>query len=276
MRPNWQDPKQYEFTKHLDNDGWAWEFLRRNEEHAKDYDSLPALSQGAPATSPLSRDFVPSAAEYQPTKKPHETLHQWRVRSVSSGHDPVTKSPRAIFARKWGLIEPADPSRDATQQQVRFAPIEPYPLQPYFDQVDDYFQSEGRGESLPQYCVLVFDIRYSLDEQLKRAAIVLSRTLQNRRQTNLVTVVSKAHNAPALWVKYLRVLDADFTATKKLSARDIAAVLFKKNPKAIKAYKPNKHERDRVYEYRKAAAQLTTREGYESILRRRTRSSKPT
>jgi hypothetical protein len=275
LRPNWQDPTQYQFTKHLDNDGWAWEFLRRNEEHAKDYDSLPALPQ-APATSPLSRDFVPSAVEYNPPKDPQETLHHWRVRSLVTGYDPVTTSPRAIFARKWGLIELADPSKDSTQQQVRFAPVEPYPLQPYLDQVDEYFDPEGRGLSLPAYGVLVFDLRYSLDEQLNRARVLLKHTLHHRRQANLVTVAPKAHNAPGLWVKYLRVLDADATGPKKLSAGDIAAVLFKKNPKAIKAYKPTKYERDRVYEYRKVAAHLTTQEGYESILRRRPRSSKAT
>lgn len=275
MRPNWQDPTQYEFTKHLGNDGWAWEFLRRNEEYVKEYHVLPPLSQASP-TSPLSRVCAPSGMEYSPHKKPHESLHQWRIRSVVEGHDPVTTSPWALLARKWGLIEPADPSKDATQQQVRFAPVEPYPLQPYLDQLDEYFESEGRGQSLPAYAVLVFDLRYSLDEQLKRASSLLSRTLHRRCQANLVTVVRKAHNAPALWGKYLRVLDADFAAIKNLGAREIAAVLFKKNPKAIKAYKPTKHERDRVYEYRKAAVQLTTREGYESILRRRTRSSKLT
>lgn len=273
MRPNWQDSTQYAFTKELGNNGWAWEFLRRNEEYVQEYQSLPALSQ-APGKSPLSPGFEPAATEYHPPRKPDESLHQWRIRSVIAGHDPVTTSPRDLLVRKWGLIEPADPCKDATQQLVRFASVEPYPLQPCLDQVDEYFESEGRGQSLPAYGVLVFDLRYSLDEQLKRARTLLKHTLRHRRQANLVTVAPKAHNAPGLWVKYLRVLDADATAPKKMSARDIAAVLFKKNPTAIKPYKPTKHERDRIYEYRKAAAQLTLREGYESILRRRSRSTK--
>lgn len=273
MRPNWQDPKQYGFTKDLGNDGWAWEFLRRNAEYAKQYDALPSLPQ-ASTTSPLSPDYTSPAMEYRPLRRPNEGLHQWRIRSVVEGHDPITTSPRALFASKWGLLEPADPLKDATKQQVRFAPVEPYPRQPYLDQVDEYFESEGRGHPLPPYCVLVFNICYSLDEQLKRARSLLSRTRRYRINANLVTATPKAHNAPGLWIKYLRVLDADNTAPSKLSAKDIAAVLFKKNPNAIKPYKPTKHERDRVYEYRKAAAQLTTREGYESILRRRSRSKK--
>lgn len=34
--PNWQDGRAYDFSTHLTNCGWAWEFLRRNPAFQKD------------------------------------------------------------------------------------------------------------------------------------------------------------------------------------------------------------------------------------------------
>ena len=34
---DWRNPKDYEFTKSLNSDGWAWEFLRRNPDYIKDW-----------------------------------------------------------------------------------------------------------------------------------------------------------------------------------------------------------------------------------------------
>ena len=38
--PDWRNEDDYERTKTLSAEGWAWEFLRRNPEYRKDYEKL--------------------------------------------------------------------------------------------------------------------------------------------------------------------------------------------------------------------------------------------
>ena len=44
LKPNWRDPRTYEYTLTLSRRGWAWEFLRRN----------PAFRQAARKLKPGS------------------------------------------------------------------------------------------------------------------------------------------------------------------------------------------------------------------------------
>jgi transcriptional regulator len=32
-RPNWRDASSYDYTRDLTREGWAWEFLRRNQDY---------------------------------------------------------------------------------------------------------------------------------------------------------------------------------------------------------------------------------------------------
>jgi len=34
-RPDWRDAASYEYTRDLTEEGWAWEFLRRNPKYAR-------------------------------------------------------------------------------------------------------------------------------------------------------------------------------------------------------------------------------------------------
>jgi len=34
-RPDWRDASSYEYTRALTEEGWAWEFLRRNPDYAR-------------------------------------------------------------------------------------------------------------------------------------------------------------------------------------------------------------------------------------------------
>jgi hypothetical protein len=269
MLPNWKEPKEYAFFKKLPNEGCAWEFLRRNQDHFEEYTSLVA-HVNLPYESPLSPKFDPQAAKYVPPRKVGESYQQWRLRAVAEGHEPRTYSEAQLLAMKWGLLEPADPDKDATQQVVRFKPLEPYPLQPYWDQLSQYFEDEGTGPPRPPYLTLVFDLRYSRDEQLKRARKQLAERFKVWKSH--VVVAEKVHPAPGMLIKYLRVLDA-YRTEKKITAKQVAAVLYKK-PNTIKPHKPSKHEISSIYYFRKRALYLTTKEGYEAILRSRGRSSK--
>ena len=38
IKRDWRNHKDYEFTKLLTSEGWAWEFLRRNPECKKEWE----------------------------------------------------------------------------------------------------------------------------------------------------------------------------------------------------------------------------------------------
>ena len=35
--PTWNSPTDYDYTDNLSNEGWAWEFLRRNAKYEKEF-----------------------------------------------------------------------------------------------------------------------------------------------------------------------------------------------------------------------------------------------
>ena len=39
-RPNWRNEEEYAFTETLTRDGWAWQFLSRNDDYIKDWNDL--------------------------------------------------------------------------------------------------------------------------------------------------------------------------------------------------------------------------------------------
>ena len=40
IKRDWRKKKDYEFTKELSNEGWAWEFLRRNPKYIDQWENI--------------------------------------------------------------------------------------------------------------------------------------------------------------------------------------------------------------------------------------------
>ena len=70
---NWRNTGDYEFTNSLSDEGWAWEFLRRNENYIKDW----------------------------------KKWLRWHVLAKKASKDDINKSKfrvnKPILSQKWGL-----------------------------------------------------------------------------------------------------------------------------------------------------------------------------
>jgi hypothetical protein len=87
-RPDWRDPANYEYTRDLTREGWAWELLRRNPKYRRAWD----VHAGSGAIT---------------------------VRSLTGNVD-VIDAPLASPSERqtWGLIAFEDPAQPATAARV--------------------------------------------------------------------------------------------------------------------------------------------------------------
>jgi hypothetical protein len=51
-KPDWRSPSNYHYLEKLDRAGWAWEFLRRNQEYRKDF--VRILDSTAPEATAIA------------------------------------------------------------------------------------------------------------------------------------------------------------------------------------------------------------------------------
>src|SRR5579864_7190097 len=91
-RPDWRDPANYEYTRELTRDGWAWEFLRRNPKYRRAWHEH-AGSAAITIRSPVSNVLVIDAPLASPIER-----------------------------RDWGLIAFEDPARSAAAARVFWSP----------------------------------------------------------------------------------------------------------------------------------------------------------
>jgi hypothetical protein len=95
---NWRRDTDYEFTKDLDLNGWAWEFLRRNPEYRNDWEiELQNLYQTTP---PHKIDIEDDCFSLEPDKNDCKTKW-WIARFVN----PETDYPIGLdFVNSYGRI----------------------------------------------------------------------------------------------------------------------------------------------------------------------------
>lgn len=52
---DWRSPAAYRHTKHIPAAGFAWEYLRRNDDYRRDYQAIAAIHRrGSPALEAFS------------------------------------------------------------------------------------------------------------------------------------------------------------------------------------------------------------------------------
>src|SRR5690349_4501121 len=89
--PNWKDQADYAFPESFPDAGWAWEFLRRNDEYRADYLAYVKKRDELIGQSGLPEDDLVKLDEwwhFDPEKKAGETVGEWRKRSIEKGIDP--------------------------------------------------------------------------------------------------------------------------------------------------------------------------------------------
>jgi hypothetical protein len=170
--PNWTIEQDYAFTATLDENGWAWEFLRRNPKYRNDYQVAQACMS------------------------PHQSK-AWCYH-VTGGDEPITSR----LGKKWEILGPIhDPNVD---RPPIFMPS--YPREPNFDDAAEFFDATpdegGPALQLPEFATLVFNLHRPLAPQIERA----SKRLKDRQA--LVAIQKGPHKGSEKWPLYLRILDA--------------------------------------------------------------------
>lgn len=217
---NWDNPDDYNYLKRLSKKGWAWEILRRNPNYKKDYaryikkeEALTAKYKDTVGSKKDNLSWLSDAFIFDPPLLPHENLQKWVLRVNEKGK---RYSLSEWHAKKWNLYRMYNPD-SIYSRKIRFIiKKSPWFLKTNRDverdikyiktESDDLADDPELDISLEQ-AVVVFDLTYSLDAQLKS----VSRVLKKRRESLSVPERRKLHAAKrskVTWTRYIRLLDA--------------------------------------------------------------------
>ncbi len=186
--PDWKDDAAYGFTGKLDQAGWAWEFLRRNEQYHADWERY--AREGWESWGEDPQMFYSYIAN---------------TYGVSSLQDPAEDKPGFIF----GIPRHVNNQLIGYQtSKYQFIEGQGGP---------SIYTAKGQWVTIPQGQVAVtFDMERPLDPQIKFIKKILKENQKLRKKKR-----------PTLhrdnWTIYLRVLDA---RSVKASYNVITSVLY--------------------------------------------------
>ena len=230
---DWREIDDYNYTKNLGREGWAWEFLRRNPDYIDDYKTYRQTyadleSKYGPWESRDIKawDEDPKSHFFEPEKKDGESIQQWRNRCYATwGFEPRKYPLESWHAKKWQLIKMYHPDYPYCPE-IHF--IYPWPKIISYDSLDEYFYTPNEPYAptlqVPEKCLLGFDLTLPIGRQIKEAKKILA-TSQKRLQEKEIIPSTKTKEHSALWITYLRILDAKKTCTGA-SDIEIAKELF--------------------------------------------------
>ena len=205
---DWKNPDDYAYTSQLDDAGWDWEFLRRDEEYVDDYHKYLNDKEENPQPE-KGNTFL-----FRTTALPPECAENkkgWVKDCILCGERPERHSAEAWYGRKWGLKKIVSPEAlyDPTTIQFTFHNKWPQPI--LNDQIQDYFYQpdDPHAPHLPitTLKLLAFDLSVPLKQQLEKAENYLLK--EKKRLETAEKVDSSSHrNRTDIWPRYLRILDA--------------------------------------------------------------------
>lgn len=212
---NWEDEKKYEFTKTLDLHGWAWEFLRRNEDYIS-------------AWSELFKKHIQDGGMSVETAIPLDT------------QNPHMKALQEF----WRVSHFIDPSCDSSYPMVfdeenpmlaiRFS--EKFEKRLFIDYAFEYKKIE-----VPYgFAAVIFNLNKPLEAQ---AEVAIKELSSYKKMHFMDDPPIKPHKEK--WVEYLRILDAK-NDDLNIKNSKIAQVLYSKddpksaNKKVSDSYKKAK------------------------------------
>lgn len=224
--PNWKNKIEYDFTTSLDRRGWAWEFLRRNEDYKSDF-----LASLLPKTY------------YLPPKTASESETQWQHRVIEQDLMPEKLAASVYFARKWGIRGVlCDPNGHSKPEfTVKFPSIPSWDQLPaYFDEFDG-----GARELQPGIALVLFDLTAPLTQQFTAAQHMLAQQQDGLSKQTKKSVLNK-------YGLYLRLLDASAAGATTEEIR-VGIEEYSAMPQVLDGKSVAK---DRISDHRKSAIQL--------------------
>lgn len=234
--PDWRDASTYtrSFTEYIEKEGstlsekivtdlpmedwplhvWIWEFLRRNLEYQSDYKrflELPGYHDHGGKTSKWSgRAFEGDMSMwyFDPPALPGETHEQYFNRNREIDFDSMPMEAHLMI--KWSITHVPDPARD----DGYFIVGPEIETPPYWLQIEGV-DATGYSPPIPDpdelhHVTLRFDLRYSIDEQLRKAKEYIKFQQEHLKvigdEVDLIRATGpQLHKLPF----YLRAFDAD-------------------------------------------------------------------
>jgi hypothetical protein len=264
MQPDWKNPAVYAYAASLDEHGKAWEYLRRNAEYTKCWESYLQLiekleSKYGPVKGWHRQHNNQALWVYDPPINPAEMYKDWLDRCFSNRLEPDCVSHRVGMGRKWGLTELHDPSQQATGKE-RFLPLVSPRIWYHGEEVGPPNLEVVWG----QFAYIEIDLQRKVSPQIEKAVgRVLAKQAELGTHGKLIVATSpKPHDENFVW--HLRILDAyaaNASQKPKMTRKEIASVLFPEMPYEYPSYKGGKL----VDEYRMQAERYRNG-GYRALI----------
>ena len=202
LLPDWRKQDDYRFPRNFPAYRWAWEFLRRNPDYRKDWDN--ALSRLRSRTGEFQEH-----TDWKERLLRGENLVLIEEIVTDNPDDPLFNLP-VDEAERWGLRVLVNPFTDHPAD-LGFHP-------------GGTMRVMREGESLksrgPAYPIVVFDLHYQLEPQLKE---LVPRLEHVRTSLGIKLKQAKHKRHRALWPRYLRLLDADLDGRTPKQIADVLA-----------------------------------------------------
>lgn len=221
--PDWRDESAYPSkADDLSLSGWAWEFLRRNPEYQKDYEHFASLpdyhANGAKTakwhcTSAMWWDDPELRYCKQPLLPDEDTIAEYFYRTKDN--TPFRYSLEDYFLEKWGIdTEMYDPSCDDGYMCLWREPELPKELLIYNPETYPELSELHSVKPDSMFEVtLRFDLRYSIEKQIKEAEKILLHSKEGLKEhalfpdlKNKIVIDRKSIQIKKLPM-YLRVYD---------------------------------------------------------------------
>jgi len=225
MNLDWKNESDYEYVDKLSKSVLAFEFLRRNEGYQAHYQKYSAVlkilqeKHGPYEEAKKQWHSDPLMWVLETPIEEGESLSDWDRRAFGSGPSHERTRLDWWYGAKWGLVRAfPDPSAPSIYE-IKFEPLEPFPIVPLLDEVTIFFNNEDiiyyDDDKTPNgqkwgTAVLVFDLQFDIADQLERANKILS--VLKTKQAEMLETPSKYYgknpgNYFYYFKRYLRVLD---------------------------------------------------------------------
>jgi hypothetical protein len=222
-KPDWKNPNDYAYTDILDEEGWAWEFLRRIKKYRKCWTEFQ--KQVSEYEKALGPEWASDRSTWQfdPPLLEGETASEWRVRCRETALDFEELPFEYHCAKQWWLAHRMpDPETyfPAQPEPVQFLKPLEYPR--FLGDEIEFRHHTFQDEVLPyrevsrEFAIVAFDLTRSIDRQINEAKprlIAEAKRLGSQK---------RSRRGFEAWPKYLRVLDA---VTAKASYKEIGLTL---------------------------------------------------
>ena len=236
QKPDWRKESDYDYTKTLREDGWAWEFLRRNPQYTKEWKKT--LSKHQAEDKPRRKKRYAELSAFLESKtgkfsfipgfekeKSFDEFSERGLRFAALYLNQLEKETTPDFidskgaGNRWGF----------KLTDVLFNPEMIYPQFDEYTLIFDVFGWYYTKEDIDQQLMpalkewevaAVYDLRTSIGHQTKRFKEFLTREQENLKASS---VIKTRRLNKSVYIRYLRVLDAKEDSVKQ---SEIARIIF--------------------------------------------------